>query len=238
MGTMHVKNSDAYRFVDQAKELILQCHTYIGEMNLNDPDLENLSDMFLLEDGNLLELYGEKKFDKMRDIIKKAFDIDILNLVMFKPLVVSNMIAEAVLTKEYDVALDHHLWAYALRENRVMKGLESAQDQYEIMLRIHMSYQMKSLADIARNVSKFRKGVMKLSAYYAEGKLTELYKTSKKSMGELRGLMIYDRNKEMVKRLIPQLNDSCFIAVGAAHLPGEKGIIALLKREGYTLTPL
>jgi hypothetical protein len=29
-----------------------------------------------------------------------------------------------------------------------------------------------------------------------------------------------------------------FIAVGAGHLPGEKGVIKLLIAEGYTLKPL
>jgi uncharacterized protein len=29
-----------------------------------------------------------------------------------------------------------------------------------------------------------------------------------------------------------------FVAVGAGHLVGEKGLIALLKKEGYTLRPI
>ncbi|NJK83550.1 MAG: TraB/GumN family protein [Saprospiraceae bacterium] len=27
-------------------------------------------------------------------------------------------------------------------------------------------------------------------------------------------------------------------AVGAGHLPGEQGVVALLEKEGYTLTPI
>jgi uncharacterized protein YbaP (TraB family) len=29
-----------------------------------------------------------------------------------------------------------------------------------------------------------------------------------------------------------------FFAVGAGHLPGEQGVINLLKAEGYTVTPI
>ena len=29
-----------------------------------------------------------------------------------------------------------------------------------------------------------------------------------------------------------------FFAVGAGHLAGQKGVINLLRKEGYTLTPL
>jgi uncharacterized protein YbaP (TraB family) len=31
---------------------------------------------------------------------------------------------------------------------------------------------------------------------------------------------------------------SAFIAVGAAHLPGEEGVLHLLKESGYTITPV
>ena len=43
----------------------------------------------------------------------------------------------------------------------------------------------------------------------------------------------------MSERAIRIINENkTFIAVGAAHLYGEKGMIALLKKEGYILTPL
>jgi uncharacterized protein YbaP (TraB family) len=34
------------------------------------------------------------------------------------------------------------------------------------------------------------------------------------------------------------MENSTFIAVGAAHLVGEKGVISLLRQKGYTLKPL
>jgi len=33
-------------------------------------------------------------------------------------------------------------------------------------------------------------------------------------------------------------NKRCFIAVGAGHLGGPNGVIRLLEKEGYTLTPV
>jgi uncharacterized protein YbaP (TraB family) len=34
------------------------------------------------------------------------------------------------------------------------------------------------------------------------------------------------------------LKNSTFIAVGAAHLPGEEGVLNLLRKAGYTITPV
>ena len=52
-------------------------------------------------------------------------------------------------------------------------------------------------------------------------------------------LFLTDRNKNWIPKLKENLSErSCFIAVGAAHLFGESGLISLLEFEGYTVTPL
>lgn len=45
------------------------------------------------------------------------------------------------------------------------------------------------------------------------------------------------------KKWIPVIKEnvqksSCLIAVGALHLPGEEGLVQLLREEGYTLKPM
>ena len=49
--------------------------------------------------------------------------------------------------------------------------------------------------------------------------------------------ILYKRNKRMLKRIIPYLNDgSAFIAVGALHLAGENGLLRVLKNKNYHVT--
>ena len=46
--------------------------------------------------------------------------------------------------------------------------------------------------------------------------------------------LVDERNLRMVERMQPQLRRGrAFIAVGALHLPGEHGILQLLKNRGY-----
>src|SRR3546814_9044049 len=46
-----------------------------------------------------------------------------------------------------------------------------------------------------------------------------------------------DRNHRMVERLVPLLErGKAFVAVGAAHLPGEEGMLHLLEQQGYRIT--
>ncbi len=240
LGTMHVKSEEAYTPVSISKHYMELCHTYVGEMDLNDPELSNIGDYFMNQDGLLLvDLIGSKKYNKYRKIIIKAFDIDLDDIAHYKPLVISNMIGESVISKSYDLALDHFLWEYAQAIGMEMKGLESASDQFEIMESIPMEAQLKGLKSCVKNVKTFRSKVLKMSELYADGELTKLYKSAKKSMGELRKLMIYDRNAKMTERLIDiTANGATFAAVGAAHLGGAKGMLRALKKAGFKVSSI
>jgi uncharacterized protein len=51
--------------------------------------------------------------------------------------------------------------------------------------------------------------------------------------------LLDDRNRRMVERMLPRFDEGgAFIAIGAAHLPGEVGVLNLLERRGYTVSRL
>lgn len=51
--------------------------------------------------------------------------------------------------------------------------------------------------------------------------------------------LLIDRNARMRDAALPLLEKGdAFIAVGALHLPGPTGIVALLRQSGYTVTPV
>jgi uncharacterized protein YbaP (TraB family) len=51
--------------------------------------------------------------------------------------------------------------------------------------------------------------------------------------------LIEKRNERFLQRLLPYLKENnVFCAVGAMHLPGERGMLAMLRREGYNVEPV
>ena len=49
--------------------------------------------------------------------------------------------------------------------------------------------------------------------------------------------LLDERNRNMAERAEPLLREGgAFVAVGALHLPGEQGLVALLRRRGWTVT--
>jgi uncharacterized protein YbaP (TraB family) len=86
------------------------------------------------------------------------------------------------------------------------------------------------------NVTRFKKKLEDLNTLYKNTDIKQLYKTTKKSMGKLRKLMIYDRNIAMANRMAELSKEkSSFFAIGAAHLPGPKGVLTLLKKQGFKI---
>jgi uncharacterized protein YbaP (TraB family) len=70
-------------------------------------------------------------------------------------------------------------------------------------------------------------------------KIDELSRKEDAGMDKYMDLLLYDRNRKWAKAL-PGLfsSQSLLVAVGAAHLPGENGVINLLRKQGYTVTPV
>ena len=51
--------------------------------------------------------------------------------------------------------------------------------------------------------------------------------------------LIYDRNAAWAEKIPTMMaGNSTLFVVGAAHLPGERGVLELLKQKGYIVEPV
>lgn len=240
LGTMHVRDYRAFHSFEKAKQLIHACVHYYAEMDLEEAALQQDSSDFLIPGGaDISDLIGRKKYKKIRSSLLRSFRIDLDNYRLFLPFLISNIIAESLLQQDHQEPLDHILWEFAAREGLKMGGLESFNEQQSVMRKIPMDYQIRSLKDLARNPSKFRKNLLSLVDNYIQEDIRMLYKQSRKSMGALRKLMLWDRNKNMADRIFQTLEKGPnFYAIGAAHLAGQKGVLNLLKQQGARISPM
>ena len=169
----------------------------------------------------------------------KAYKVDLYQLNSYKPLIVSSLLAKAAFDLRDVYSPDEHLWKMATELDLKRIGLEPKGREIEIMENISMKYQLNTLRAIAVNVSKYRRKLKRLNQLYLEGDLDKLYRSTMKGTGGMKEVLIYKRNVEMATNFVANAKQQpIFAAVGAAHLPGKKGLLTLMKKEGFQLKTL
>jgi len=236
-GTMHVRDIRAFDYKDLVCEKILSCDAFATEINLNQADILLGEQSMDLPEGQTLDsLFSPKKYAKIVRFFHKTTGMPIQHFERAKPMMLTNFITSSLLNNDQPLSLDQFFWKFAEDENRILLGIERVEEQIDLMDRIPIDYQAAALWSMVKNVSRYRKNLLKLSALYQEGNLSKILKSAKKSMGKLRKMMIYDRNVIMAYRIGLLVSEqTLFTAVGAGHLGGEKGILKKLKLAGFHL---
>lgn len=238
-GTMHVKDDIAYAHIDKAITALYTCRGFMTEIDLAEAQtIIKAADYCIPEGGKISQLMGERKFSKASTILKKAFSFDLSSVDRLWPIFVINKLTESLLNEENSLPLDAYLWEQANRLNMECSGLEAPEDQIKVLNALDLDAQLKMLKDTIANVSKFKKSTKSLVKGYAEQDIQLLYKKSSKSLGAFRNLLLFDRNINMVNKIESHSDVATFYALGAAHLAGQKGILNLLKKRGYYLSPV
>lgn len=140
--------------------------------------------------------------------------------------------------------LDSVLYQAALRHGKAIRGLESAEEQLAVFDTLAEADQITLLREALANRHLLPQLFEELKAAYLQRDLGGLVKLSadyelvadSPLSRELDERLIDRRNEIMVGRMRPLLAEgNAFIAVGALHLPGEKGILALLEEQGFRI---
>ncbi len=240
IGTMHIKDSAAFTFKSLMYRQIENCEAFATEFNLEEANLNLSGNAMDLPKGEALDrLLGEKLFKKTQKLLFKKTGINLINLNSAKPILITNLLTESLLSADNQYSLDEDLWRYARLKGKVTLGIETYQEQLNILDNIPLKHQIKSLKETTRNFKKFRKKTLQLTKYFQAGDIQKLYKMGKKGLGELRKMMLYDRNVIMANRIADMAKEqSICCAIGAGHLAGQKGVLRLLKREGFKVSPV
>lgn len=145
--------------------------------------------------------------------------------------------------------LDMHLQQRARDTGRPVTGLESVTEQLSIFDRLDESDQIEMLATAIRMVETGRADELfeQMVDAWLERDLRRIVELSDDhpaiadpaTNDRLMNQLLEQRNRRMVERMRPLLEaGGAFIAVGAMHLAGDEGLVRLLERRGYLLSPV
>ncbi len=241
-GTMHVKDKRAFQFHDSLMIKLKSCQTFAGELVLDKAAAKEVSSDILLPQGKELKtLLTEKEFKKVKKFCTKHLGPMSILVNRIKPIFTSAMLSESLLENDMPKALDEYLQDKAKEYNLTIKGLETIQEQMDALDGITVEEQAKMLVEQIENIEEEKKEIQKMADTYASQNLDSIYAFTQtpEMQGELGDALIKNRNSVMSDRLEKLISsETVFCAIGAAHLPGENGVINLLRKKGYNLRPI
>jgi uncharacterized protein YbaP (TraB family) len=127
----------------------------------------------------------------------------------------------------------------AKKQHKKTMGLETIDFQLSLFEKLPMSTQIGMLKE------DYQSGLNSYDALLAlylkedlEG-LGAMMLEETAQYPEFNELLLLARNRSWIAPMSSQMQkESTFFAVGAGHLGGPEGVVALLKAQGYTLTPI
>lgn len=143
--------------------------------------------------------------------------------------------------------LDVKLARDAKAEGKKLEGLETAADQLEAMASLPMDFHVRGLVDTLKLGDRIDDVVETMIEVYQSGRTGMFWPLFRAVLpadeDEVSGYaafeetMVNARNEVMARHALPILAEgSAFIAVGAMHLAGPKGLVEQFRKDGYTVT--
>jgi uncharacterized protein len=243
-GTMHVLCADDASLSDSLKSVIAHCDEVYFEINLSDMSgmMSAMKYMRMNDSKKLSDLLDAKQYEKVKAYFAEHASILPFGMLeRFKPLLISSLIEESNLDCKTTDGMEMMIMK-ELNHNKPVNGLETVEFQASLFDSIPYEQQAKDLLNYIDSADEYKKMTLDLSEVYKKQDLDQIDLLSSKGDPGMSGymdLLLYDRNRKWAKALtglLPQ--KSLLIAVGAAHLPGENGVINLLRKKGYTLRPV
>ncbi len=242
LGTIH---SEDPRVLDFRDEFIAQLganQVFAMELVPDLPTLTRLTEYMHYQDGTTLESrIGPQRYERLRAALSN-YQVPADWIRRMK--VWAAMMTLSVPPPETGFFMDFSLSLRAAGAGLQVVGLETLEQQLSFLEDMPMEKQLDLLDQALDSYGEVEAIHMQMVDNYLGGNLLTLKAQAEDQLSQLdpgtRGYFMEQgidaRNQRMMDSLLPHLQQGrVFVAVGALHLPGEKGLINLLRRSGYEL---
>lgn len=235
LGTFHLLCETDLRVSEKVLTAIEAVEQIALEVNLVDPnELLSLQDL-LVSSTTLSSQLSESEQIEFRTLLQSKYGMDASDVDHMPPFLLMGMLA----TKNIPCAIagyDMAILQLGLDKNKNILGLERFKDQIDLTNRIYSAKEV--LAQLKEKENAAMDFESMVNAFNQED-IEALYRIaidSKSLSSEGKRLLLDNRNRMWIEKMVHIMpTASTLFAVGAGHLAGEAGVIALLKEKGFTV---
>jgi uncharacterized protein YbaP (TraB family) len=206
--------------------------------------LKAASAMFFTGEESLDQLLDEELYAQVVKVLLK-YDIPPMVTKKLKPWAV--VVTLSTPPADTGEILDLLLYKEAEKLQIPLYGLETVDEQLAVFEAFPLNQQVILLKETLKHLDQMPDIFDRLHELYLKRDLTTLMafgveymrdnSNNKQLVDTFYKRMVDDRNLRMVRRMQKRLREgNAFIAVGALHLPGEKGLLKLLEVRGYMVS--
>lgn len=243
VGTVHSRDARAYAQVGRLLEIIGEQDVVAGELDLSsnrDLNLQLVQIMMMPPDTQLADLLPKRKLKRVRKVVAEQLGPMAMMMDRVKPFFLMGMMTEVTIDADSTQVLDQYLAEQAKAMGKEVVGVETIEEQMAVVELLTLKQQADMLYEASRTRSH-RKELDQLMEAYARQDLEALYRLSqdKDLPVNIRESLLTSRNEVMASRMDGLMRDgrTFLFALGAMHLPGNDGVITLLRAMGYTVEP-
>ena len=255
-GTYHLSPlsiKDSIASLPQAMQDIRQVYGELVMADMMKPEfLAQMQQQTMLpNDTTLKSLFTPEEFEVVSRAVTEYLQVDIALLDRMKPAALFQQLTVLFYMKHTpgynpQEQLDASFQQEATEQGKKVGGLETAQSQVDILFNKPLRRQAEDLYCFVSDPDKVERQAKEIIAAYTAQDLDKMLQLMEEKEGtscdptpEGMAQLLYDRNQAWVKQMpaIMQAAPTLFV-VGAGHLPGEQGVLALLKAQDYTVEPM
>ena len=214
------------------------------ELDMDDPSvlMGGMMMMSMKNGKKLSDLYSEADYSKLKLFFKDSLQMQIGMFESMKPFMLVALLYPKMMPCKTVSGVEEELMKLAKTQKKEIFGLETMAQQAAVFDSIPYEEQAKELLKTVDSLQDNKKYFDTMLKVYKSQRLNDIeamFSKSEFGMQDHEDVLLYDRNRNWVNQLKTIMKEqSVFVAVGAGHLVGEKGLVALLRKAGYKLRPI
>ncbi|MDR1631432.1 MAG: TraB/GumN family protein [Dysgonamonadaceae bacterium] len=254
MGTFHVMQGEYLDSIAGARKALNESEQVVGEVVMADmaaTAMQLMSKMAMPSGTNYHQLYSDDDYQFIDGKLISSLGSGFNQMGMLKPKAIESAVIILFCAKKIpnfnpQNLLDGYVQKEAVEKQKPVLGLELADEQADMLFNsIPLQRQADLLLCFFKHDEQYvQREVDRLFELYRNGNLSALDEIMNKddfcpSTDEEIALILYNRNNHWMEKLPAIMKEkSSFIAVGAGHLAGEKGLLHQLQKTGYKVEPI
>lgn len=242
LGTFHLIPKVDFDLSDRAIELLKASDNLVLELDMDEPNLQmQMMQYAPMTGGNSLKnLLSEDEYNRIDKVISAKVGAGLVAFEKMKPIVVTSILYQTLFDEEI-ASYELSLVEIAKENDMEIQGLETVEFQMSLFDKIPYDQQIEEMVALVDQKEMMTDLFGQMVTAYKNGDIGKLEQivTGYYDRPIFKKLLLDSRNENWVERIQElSVDNTNFYAVGAGHLGGEKGLITLLRKAGYKVTPV